>query len=466
VNEHISDASEQRLNELGYTQELKRSMSTFDVVAFGLIYMVPLAPATLFGIVYNFSDGMPVLVFVIAAIAMIFSAMSYAEMAKRYPIAGSVYSYVRRGLGTGMGFMAGWAILLDYLLLPSMLAVMAAVAMANLMPAVPAAVWVVAFVVAASGVVLRGIKLTARANVIFLVIQLVVIAVFIGGALIAIAQGRAKFQLGVLFTAEHFSWAIAFGAIPLAALCFIGFDAINTLNEEAKGGGKAVSKATMIVLWAVTALFIAQVYFAALFVPADGFPTEDAVNNAFYDISGVVIAPWFKTVMTLAAALVAVFANSIASQATTSRLVFSMARDHQLPSFLAHISPNRRVPSYAVLLIAGISLVIGLLGTNNLALLSTMVAFGALSAYTMLHVSVFIHLGVRNPSRNAWVHLVSPAIGAAVLVYSLWNADVHAKILGGSWLLVGAVIYWVLRARGNASFTASDRDDERSAQPA
>lgn len=85
------------LEEFGYKQELRRSMSLTDVVVFGLIYMVPLAPLPVFGLIYNFSNGMAGLVYIVAAIAMVFSAISYAEMAKRYPIAGSVYSYVQKG---------------------------------------------------------------------------------------------------------------------------------------------------------------------------------------------------------------------------------------------------------------------------------------------------------------------------------------------------------------------------------
>ncbi len=463
MHEQTSADSDQQLQALGYKQELKRSMSVLDVVVFGLIYMVPMAPMAVFGVVYEFSAGMPVLVYVIAAIAMFFSAVSYAEMAKRYPIAGSVYSYVRQGLGAGLGFLAGWAILLDYLLLPALLAVFAAVAMEGELPAVPAAVWVIIFVVAATAIVLRGVTLTARANLIFLIIQLVVIGMFIAGALIAIAQGRAHFELAALFKADNFTWAIAFGAIPVAALNFIGFDAISTLNEEAKGGGRAVSKATMIVLAAVTVLFMAQVYFAALFVPTGGFTDDAAVNSAFYTIAGVVIAPWFQTLVTLTSALIAIFANSIASQSTTSRLVFSMARDRQLPSFLAHVSPKRKVPSHAILLIAGLSMVIGLVGTSHLALLTTLVVFGALTAYMLLHVSVFVHLGLNSSTRNTARHLISPVLGVAVLGYALWNSDIHAKTLGVCWIAVGAGIYLVLRMRGK-TIGAPGLDDERSTQ--
>ena len=435
------EGAEHNLEEFGYAQELKRSMSLTDVVVYGLIYMVPLATLPVFGIIYNFSGGMPALVYLVAAVAMFFSALSYKEMAKKFPIAGSVYSYVRIGLNRFVGFLAGWAILLDYLLLPALLSVFAAAAMVAVLPAIPAWVWIVLFVVLAAAINLRGIGLTARMNMAFLVIQLVVLAVFVVGALIAVAQGKAAFTLDPIFQSAQFSWAIVFGAIPIAALSFIGFDAISTLNEEAKGGGAAVSKATMIVLFAITIIFVVQVYLAAIFVPTGTtFAVGDATNNAFYNIAGDIVGSWFKVVITLTSALIAIFANSIASQATSSRLVFSMARDGQLPRVFARVSARRQIPRNAMFLIAGLSLVIGIVGTSEQELLTTLVTFGALTAYILLHVAVIAHFGVKLRSRRVFVHWVSPVLGILVLGYALWNANDNAKLIGVAWLLIGVAI--------------------------
>ena len=84
--------AEHRLEDLGYKQELRRSMSLSDVIVYGMIYMVPMAPVAVFGTIHSFANGMSALVYVVAAVAMVFSAISYREMALRYPIAGSVYS--------------------------------------------------------------------------------------------------------------------------------------------------------------------------------------------------------------------------------------------------------------------------------------------------------------------------------------------------------------------------------------
>lgn len=442
------------LEEFGYKQELRRSMSLSDVVVFGLIYMVPLAPLPVFGLIYNFSNGMAALVYIVAAIAMIFSAISYAEMAKRYPIAGSVYSYVQKGMNPFIGFIAGWAILLDYLLLPALLSVFAATAMVTLLPSIPAWVWVVAFVILAATINLRGVKLTAGMNKIFLTIQMVVLGIFVIGALIALANGQATLSWSPIYQSTDFNWTIVFGAIPLAALSFIGFDAISTLNEEAKGGGETVSKATMIVLVVVTVLFVAQVYLAALFVPTGTYFSDgNDVNNAFYNLSAQVVAPWFKVVITLTSALVAIFANSIASQATSSRLVFSMARDGKLPKVLAWVNPKTKVPQNAMLFIAILSLIIGVTGSAHQGFLTTLVTFGALTAYILLNLAVLVHFGVVQKSQRFFAHWISPVLGTAVLGYALWNTEIMTKIVGVGWLLIGIAVAFYFQKKNNIKLT-------------
>ena len=157
--------------------------------------------------------------------------------------------------------------------------------------------------------------------------------------------------------------------------------------------------------------------------------------------------------MTLTSALVAIFANSIASQATSSRLVFSMARDRLLPHFLSDVVTNRKVPQNAMLLIAGLSLVIGLVGSQHSTLLITLVTFGALTAYILLHLAVLWHLGIRGSQRSWFAHVASPVLGAAVLVYALWSADTNAKILGVTWMGVGVLLASFHLVRGTLDTT-------------
>src|SRR3954453_17106130 len=220
------DTENARLVELGYTSELSRTLTLADVVIYGLIYMVPIAPISVFGAVYNLSVGAAGAVYLVTALVMTFSALSYREMALQFPVAGSVYSYVRLGTSTFVGFISGWAILLHYLLLPALLCVFASVAMASEVTAVPGWAWVILFVTATALINIMGVSVTARMNKIFLYIQLAVLAVFVIWAAVLLVQGRAHLSLTPFVPAGGGSWSLVLGAVPIAALSYIGFDAI------------------------------------------------------------------------------------------------------------------------------------------------------------------------------------------------------------------------------------------------
>lgn len=444
------DTENARLSELGYKPELSRSLSLADVVIYGLIYMVPIAPISVFGVVYNLSVGAAAAVYVITAIVMTFSALSYREMALQFPVAGSVYSYVRLGTSTFVGFISGWAILLDYLLLPALLCVFASLAMASLVTFVPAWTWVIIFVVATALINTMGVTMTARMNKTFLVIQLAVLTVFVVWATKLILAGDAYLSLDVLIPSSDSSWALVASAVPIAALGFIGFDAISTLNEEAEHGGATVAKATILVMWCIGVLFVLQVFLAAVLVPTGTvFAEGEDTNNAFYDIVSNSMATWFGTVVLLTNALIALFANAIASNATSSRLVFSMARDGQLPRFLARVSEHK-VPRNAMLFIAVLSIGVGILGVTQAGLLITLVTFGAITAYILLNVAVVNHFIIREKSRRFFLHLVSPVLGTAILLFALWSATSNTKILGVCWLAVGLGVAAYFKATGRS----------------
>ena len=153
--------------------------------------------------------------------------------------------------------------------------------------------------------------------------------------------------------------------------------------------------------------------------------------------------------MAVSVALSAAIANSLVAQAATARLLFSMARDGQLPRFLAHVHPVRRVPERAVLLVSVVSLVLGLFFVGQVGLLSSLVNFGALFSFLLLHVSVVVYFHASSRRRGAFgLHLVSPVIGFVVIAFVLANADAHAKIGGSVWLAVGVVMADRLAARG------------------
>ena len=172
-------ASGESIEQFGYKQELRRGMTLRDVVLYGVLFMVIIAPQSIYGEIQIASGGMTPLVYIVGFVAISFTAMSYMRMSKRFPIAGSVYSYVQRGINPHVGFMAGWLILLDYVFVPSLLLVMVANWGVALVPGSPWYLWVVVFVVFNTFVNIRGIQMTKGVDWVIFVVEILAVIAFI-----------------------------------------------------------------------------------------------------------------------------------------------------------------------------------------------------------------------------------------------------------------------------------------------
>jgi amino acid transporter len=450
----VPATGDQGVEAFGYHQELKRSLSFTDLLVYGLIFMVPIAPFGIFGSVFQASGGMIALAYVIGMLAMGFTAASYSQMSRAFPMAGSVYTYAGRGISAPVGFLAGWMILLDYVLVPALLYLIAAIAMNSLVPGVPVWLWLVGFVVLNTAVNYMGIEMTARVNKVMLAAELVVLAIFLVIGIVALTQGKGRgFDFSPLYDSGTFSWSLVFGAVSIAVLSFLGFDGISTLAEENKESAEAIGRAMVAALLLAGVLFIVQTWVASLLVPdpAALVAKGDPGGTAFYDAAAVAGGQWLSKLTALATAIAWGFANSLVAQAATSRLLYAMARDRQLPAFLARVHKRKGVPVNATLLVAVVSLVLGLYFStrdDGISLLSTLVNFGALTAFLALHVSVVVHYVVRGGSRDWWRNLVAPVIGFAILAYVLLNAQLQAKWLGLIWFVVGLAVLVVLVSLG------------------
>ncbi|GAA1821676.1 APC family permease [Planosporangium flavigriseum] len=447
-------AAAAQLEQFGYRQELSRSLSFADLLIYGLIFMVPIAPFGIFGSVFAGSGGMVALTYIIGMVAMMFSALSYSQMVRAFPMAGSVYSYAGRGIAPPVGFLAGWVILLDYVLVPGLLYLVASVAMHSLVSAIPVWLWLVAFVVLNTVVNYLGIEMTARITRIMIVAELAVLAVFLVVGVVALGQGKGTgFSLRPLYDAGTFSWPLVFGAVSVAVLSFLGFDGISMLAEESRVEARQIGRSMVAALLLAGTLFVVQTWVASLLVPdpAKLLAAGDPDGTAFYDAARVAGGGWLAALTALATAIAWGFANSLVAQAATSRLLYAMARDRQMPGFLAKINPRHKVPANATFLVAAVSLVLGIsMATRDdgISLLSTLVNFGAMTAFLALHVSVVVHYVVRRGSRDWLRHLVVPVVGFGILAYVVVNAKVAAQVLGFVWLGIGAVILIVLYVTG------------------
>ncbi len=431
------------LEKFGYRQELKRTLTIRDLVVFGLVFMVPIAPFAVFGFVWTDAKGMVPLAYLLGLVAMFFTAMSYVSMARAFPVAGSVYSYVGRGLHEAAGFFAGWLILLDYILVPGLLYIVSAVALRPLLPAVPGWIWLLTFIGFNAVVNLIGVQISARVNLYMLILQLATLALFFGLGLAALfgGQGAGTLTLKPVYDPAVFSMATIAGATSIAVLSFLGFDGISTHAEEAEGGGGTVARATLASLLLVGVLFILQTWLAADLARGWRFSSPE---TAFYEIADRVGGGKFRLLVICVNVLASGISNAMAAQAAVSRILFAMARDGRLPSMLARVHPRFRTPYMSTLIVAGISLAVGLFFETRMDELSRIVNFGALTAFLLLHMAVINHHVVRGGSRQWLRYLVMPLAGFAVIGYVLYQMDAAAKIMGAAWIAAGVVYFIVL----------------------
>lgn len=434
---------------------LRRSLTYRDLVVYGLAYIAPLALLSTLGFVWDASHGLIALAYVLGAICMYFTAKSYAVMTETVTTAGSVYGFARHALGPFPGFIAGWMILLDYLLIPALVYVLIAVALGTLMPGIDRAVWIVAMVIFTTAVNWFGVTVTTRANVIAVLAQLLMLITFMGLAVLALHRGvgSAGLTAAPFYDAARFSWPAVFAATSICINSFLGFDAISTLSEEVAGDDRrVVGRAIISVLLISGGFFVlASWVLGNLLV---GMTIHDEAAAA-YELAGTAIGSWAGIALAWGYALVIGLSNALPMQVGVARVLYAMGRDRQLPGVLARVHPRYHTPYVGMLVTAVLSLAVALAMRDMLDELATIVNFGALSGFLLLHVSVIWHFGVQHRSTRWFVHWVAPSLGIIVVMAVFSGMSRLATLVGSVWLLAGVAYGWILRRKRRDTIDAA-----------
>ena len=425
---------------------LRRTLSRRDLIVYGLLFIGPLAPVGVFGVLEARTGGASALVYLLATSAIAFTAWSYAQMSSAVPHAGSVFAYVTQGIGSHAGFLAGWLAMLDYLLIPSVAYLFTGIAMHALVPSVPAWVFTAAGLVITTAFNLAGVVVAARAGFLVLVAELAVFAIFVIGALVALAAHGPARPWTAPFTGGGVDPMSIAGAMSIAVLSYLGFDAIASFAEETTGDSRQVGSAIFFCLGAAGVLFVAQTYLAGvLTAPADAAKLAahpGLQGTAFYDLTRTAIAPWLATVLAVTKAIGPTFA-AMSGQAAAARLLFGMARDGRLGRALATVDERHGVPRVSLLTAAALTLVVSVWAArrdDGLDVLVSIVDVGALAAFTLLHASVVGYFVVRRKGAARLAHRIVPIAGAVVTIAVLLAASVLAKIVALLWLAVGVLV--------------------------
>ncbi|WP_436736978.1 APC family permease [Streptomyces sp. BBFR102] len=438
---------------------LRRTLGFRDLVVYGLLFIAPMAPVGVYGALDARSHGAVALVYLCATVAMAFTAYSYAQMVRVVPRAGSVFAYARAGLGKGTGFVAGWMAMLDYLLIPAVAYLFSGVAMNALVPSVPSWVWTALAVVVTTLLNLWGVRAAARVGFAVLAMEIAVLLVFVVAAVVVLVRdGAARDWLSPLTgdgTQGGFSLAAVVGAVSVAVLSYLGFDAIASFAEEVTGGSRRVARAVLFCLVLAGTLFVVQTYLVALLEPAASAELAERPEKqgpAFYDAVDASVGTWLHDLVAVSKAVGAAFA-ALAGQAAAGRLLFAMARERRLPKALSRTDSG--VPRVALLSAALVTMAAAVWAAGQaegLDHLVSVVDIGALTAFTLLHASVVGWFVVRRGGEGGrvswWRHLVLPVVGAAVTVAVIVEASGAGQVVGLVWLAVGLAVLCVQRGRG------------------
>jgi amino acid transporter len=191
-----------------FPARLRRVLTLWDLLFYGIIVIQPTAPLGSFGVVATVAQGHVATTILIGMFAMVLTAVSYGRMANAYPNAGSAYTYVGQELHPNRGFLTGWSIALDYMLNPTIATIWCSKAAMNILP-LPFPLWAVSFAALFTFLNLRGIRTTARTNALLTVGMIaVLIAFFItaAGYLMRLSGLTGLFSLQPFYDPATFSW--------------------------------------------------------------------------------------------------------------------------------------------------------------------------------------------------------------------------------------------------------------------
>ncbi|NKX55155.1 amino acid permease [Arthrobacter sp. E918] len=406
--------------------------------------------------------------FLVAGLAALLSAVSYAEMAGAVPVSGSSYSYAYATMGEGIAWICGWCLVLEYAVSVAAVAVGAseyvneALSTAGLsLPAAVAAppgadggllnLPAVVIIALAMLLLVRGARESAWVNTAMVVIKVAVLLLFIAIAFTA-------------FNAGHFQTLLPMGAAGMSAAAsrlffsYIGFDAASTAGEEARNPQRDLPRAILLSMAIVTGLYI-LVALAA--VGAREWTWFDGTEAALVQIlEELTHQPWIALLFALGS-IVAIASIVLTVLYGQTRILMSMSRDGLVPAVFGRVSARTGTPVAGTLIVGtAVALTAGLVPLGELA---DATSIGTLFAFALVNLSV-IYLRRSRPDlpRTFRVPLypATPILGTLMCIYLMANLGPGTWWVFGAWMAVGAAVYFGYGRRHSRVAALSQADYE------
>ncbi|MFE5324519.1 APC family permease [Paenibacillus sp. NPDC056579] len=431
---------------------LRKSLTLFQVVFLGLAWMTPMIYFSVYGIAYENSHGMMTQAYLLAFIAIFFTAFSYGVMSKKYPTSGSAYAYAKRAIHPYLGFLVGWALLLDYLFSPIIACLTFGIYLHAQFPSVPAYIWIIALNLLLAVVNIIGINFSANLSKLFVLIQIGFIAIFCTVLVNKLMSSGQPVQ--PLFSGDVPISVILAGA-SIICFSFLGFDSITTMSEETIRSEKTIPRAIMIIIFTAIVLYTGPSVLTQLAFPAMTFDNVDTAGFELVKmVGGAGLSSLFITVL-----IMAIFTQGLSSVVSVSRLLYVMGRDSILPKrCFGFVHPKFNTPTNNIIIVSVISLLALVI---DLEMAVKFVSFGALSAFICVNLSVIAQCYWKDKQRSftqTIKYLICPLIGACFISWLLSLLDKDALIMGLVWLLLG-ISYHLYRTKWSTAGRTGEAPD-------
>lgn len=431
---------------------LKRSMGLFSLTLFSVGSIIGTGIFIVLGVAVPMAGPAVIFSFILAAVACMFSALSYAELAGTIPISGSSYSYTYATLGEVVAWIVGWCLMLEY-------------GLAISATAVGWAQYLNAFLVDGFGVSLPDWMANGPMEGGLINLPAIVVIVLCGIFLIRGTSESAKvnsamvlLKIGILiffcviafssFSAGNFKPLLPLGMVGISAAAgqiffsFIGFDGVSTAGEEAKNPKRNLPIAIIASLVIVTAVYVLVAVAAIGAEPWQSFEgqgSEAVLATIAHNVTG---SAWAPVIIALGA-VISIFSVVLVTMYGHTRILFAMGRDGLLPKVFTKVNPKTQTPVNNTIIVAVvISILAALVPLGQLA---EATSIGTLFAFMIVNAGV-ISLRRSRPemdrSFKTPLFPVTPILGVIGCLYLIASLASITWLVFAIWLAIGLIIYF------------------------
>jgi APA family basic amino acid/polyamine antiporter len=424
------------------------------------------------GIVALVALGATPIALAAAGIIYIFNALTYAEGAAMIPEGGGSASFARHGISNFVGFIAGWALMLSYIVTMAISAYTIPPYLSYFWPVLnePTVGTVTAIAIVAFLMVINvlGVRESSRLNIFFIIVDIATqVAIVILGMVLILRVNPGVLVQNMFGAGNWPSTPNLVMGIAIAALCFTGVETVSQLAEETRRPAERIPQAYILMIVVVLILFagISIVALSAMTPQVLGDPVNGWARDPVAGIAANLPSPLLRDIF---APLVAVLAASILLTATNagllgiSRLTYNFSAHKQLPATLGRVHPRFRTPYIAIILFCAIAIVMlipGLSSPGFFADLGALYVFGSLLCFAFAHAAI-ISLRIKKPEmprpfKLGWnIRVKGRELPLISLLGLLSNAGIWIVVMvtqpfsrwaGLAWMAGGILIYYLFR---------------------